>query len=157
MEFEWEPIVFAINDGVDSVVALFHPEVYGASPEEAIYTVEGIYTYGDGSESRYARLYFGDGVLQQVFGYTGEGGTGAPREIIPNAGDTFTVLDKWLDLDERGNVAETVMLEGGTLTFGEQTFSWEALDAAAGQYVVGFIVQDLDGNAYESFAVVTVE
>ena len=119
--------------------------------------MEGVYTYGDGGESRYARLYFGDGVVQQVFGYTGEGGTGAPREIIPSAGDTFTVLDKWLDLDERGNVAETVMLEGGTLTFGEQTFSWEALDAAAGQYVVGFIVQDLDGNAYESFAVVTVE
>lgn len=157
MEFEWEPIVFAINDGVDSVVSLFNPEVYGASPEEAIYTVEGVYTYSDGGESRYARLYFSDGTLQQVFGYTGESGTGAPREIIPNAGDTFTVLDKWLDLDERGNVAETVMLEGGTLTFDEQTFSWEALDAAAGQYVVGFIVQDLDGNAYESFAVVTVE
>jgi hypothetical protein len=157
MEFEWEPIVFAISDGVDSVVTLFQPEVYGASPEEAIYTVEGIYTYGDGGESRHARLYFSNGVLTQVFGFTGEAGTGAPREIIPNAGDTFTVLDKWQDLDERGNVEQTVMLAGGTLTFGDQTFSWEALDAAPGLYVVGFIVQDLDGNAYESFEVVTVE
>jgi hypothetical protein len=157
MEFEWEPIVFAINDGVDSVVALLNPEVYGASPEQAVYTVEGIYTYADGGESRYARLYFSDGVLQQVFGYTGEGGTGAPREIIPNAGDTFTILDKWLDLNERGNVEQTVRLPGGTLTFGGETFSWEVLDAAAGQYVVGFIVQDLDGNSYESFEVATVE
>ncbi len=157
MEFEWEPLVFAINDGVDSVVALFNPEVYGASPEQAVYTVEGSYTYTDGGESRYARLYFSEGVLQQVFGYTGEGGTGAPREIIPNAGDTFTVRDRWLDLNERGAVEQTVTLAGGTLTFGDETFSWEALDAAAGQYVVGFIVQDLDGNAYESFEVVTVE
>ena len=157
MEFEWEPIVFAINDGVDSVAALFSPEVYGASPEQAVYTVEGIYTYTDGGESRSARLYFSDGVLQQVFGYTGEGGTGAPREIIPNAGDTFTVLGRWLDLNERGTVEQTVTLAGGTLTFGDEAFSWEALDAAAGQYVAGFIVQDLDGNAYESFEVVTVE
>jgi hypothetical protein len=157
MEFEWEPIVFAINDGMDSVVALFSPEVYGASSEQAVYTVEGTYTYSDGGESRYARLYFSDGVLQQVFGYTGEGGTGAPREIIPNAGDSFTVLDRWLDLNERGAVEQIVTLPGGTLTFGDETFSWEALDAAAGQYVVGFIVQDLDGNAYESFEVVTVE
>jgi hypothetical protein len=157
MEFEWEPIVFAINDGLDWVVALFNPEVYGASPEQAVYTVEGTYTYADGGESRYARLYFSDGLLQHVFGYTGEGGTGAPREIIPNPGDTFTVLDRWLDLNERGAVEQTVRLAGGTLTFGQETFSWEALDAAAGQYVVGFIVQDLDGNAYESFGIVTVE
>jgi hypothetical protein len=155
--FEWEPVVFAINDGLDSVVALFSPEVYGVSFEEAVYTVEGIYTYLDGGESRYARLYFSNGLLTQVFGYTGENGTGAPREIVPNEGDTFTVLDKWLDLNERGAVEQTVTLAGGTLTFGDETFTWEALDAAAGQYVVGFIVQDLDGNAYESFAPVTVE
>jgi hypothetical protein len=157
MQFEWEPIVFAIDDGVDSVVALFRPEVYGASPEEAVYSVEGTYTYADGGESRYARLYFSNGVLKQVYGFTGEGGTGAPREIIPNSGDTFTVLDKWMDLNERGSVAQTVALEGGTLTFGNQMFTWETLDAAPGQYVVGFVVQDLDGNAYQSFQVVTVE
>ena len=157
MGFEWEPLVFAVNDGLDSVVALFSPAVYGASPEEAVYTVEGIYRYADGGESRYARLYFSDGTLQQVFGYTGEDGTGAPREIIPNPGDTFTVLDKWLDLNERGQVAQTVQLPGGTLTFGDQVFSWEALDAAPGQYIVGFIVQDLDGSSYESFGIVTVE
>jgi hypothetical protein len=107
--------------------------------------------------TRYARLYFSNGVLTQVLGYTGQDGTGAPREIIPSAGDTFTVLDKWLDLNERGEVEQTVRLPGDTLTFSGETFSWEALDAAAGQYVVGFIVQDLDGNSYESFGVATVE
>ena len=157
MEFEWEPVVFAINDGRQSVVTHFTPAVYGASAEEAVYTVEGEYVYRDGGESRHALLYFSDGALTQVFGFTGEGGTGAPREIIPNPGDTFTVWDEWLDLDPRGRVTETVMLPGGTLTFGDQPFTWEALDAAAGEYIAGFIVEDLDGNAYESFAVVTVE
>jgi len=157
MEFEWEPLVYAIDDGVDSVVALFTPQTYGATFEEATYTVEGVYTYADGGESRYARLYFRDGVLRQVFGFTGEGGTGAPREIIPQAGDTFTVLEKWMDLDQSGKVTQVATQEGGTLTFGDQMFTWEELDAAPGEYIVGFNVQDLDGNGNEVFGVVVVE
>ena len=34
---------------------------------------------------------------------------------------------------------------------------WEELDAAPGQYIVGFIVEDLDGNKIEAFEQVTVE
>jgi hypothetical protein len=157
MEFEWEPVVFAINDGVDSVVAHFTPQSYGASFEDAIYTVDGIYTYADGGETRYSRLYFNDGYLKQVFGFTGQGGTGAPREITPQTGDTFTVLETWMDLDQQGNVAQRVTQEGGALTFGEQMFTWEELDAAAGEYIVGFIVEDLDGTAYPVYNKVTVE
>ena len=157
MAFEWEPLVFAIDDGRDSVVALFEPQQYGTSPEEAVYTVEGIYTYADGGQSRYARLTFRDGVLRHVFGFTKEEGMGAPREIIPQSGDTFTVLEKWLDLDDQGNVAQVARQEGGTLTFGDQMFAWEELDAAAGEYVVGFIVEDLDGNTFETYERVTVE
>jgi hypothetical protein len=125
-------------------------------PEEAIYTVDGTYTYTDG-ESRYARLYFSDGRLRQVFGFTDEAGMGSPREIIPQPGDTFTVLEKWLDLDQNGKVAQTASQEGGTLTFGDQMFTWEELDAAPGAYIVGFIVEDLDGNAYEVYTQVLVE
>lgn len=157
MEFEWEPIVYAIDDGVDSVVAMFTPQSYGVSPEKAVYTVDGTYRYADGGESRYARLYFGDGMLRQVFGFTGEGGTGAPHEIFPQAGDTFTVLEKWLDLDQSGKVAQVASQQGGTLTFGEQMFAWKELDAAPGRYIVGFVVQDLDGNSYEEYTQVTVE
>ncbi len=156
LEFEWEPIVYAISDGVNSVQALLTPATYGASFEEAVYTVDGIYTYTDG-ESRYARLYFRDGLLQQVFGFSGEDGTGAPREITPAAGDTFTVLERWLDLDAQGQVTGSAQQEGGVLTFSDQMFTWQELDAAPGQYVIGFIVEDLDGNRVESYAPVRVE
>ncbi len=157
VEFEWEPIVFAIDDGANTVVARFTPQTYGAAPEDAVYTVDGIYTYADGGESRYARLYFRDGLLRQVFGFTGEGGTGAPREIQPQTGDTFTVLEQWLDLDGNGRVAQSVTQEGGTLTFGDEMFFWIDLDAAPGPYIVGFIVEDLDGNKTEVFQQVIVE
>lgn len=157
LEFEWEPVVFAIDDGLDQVVALFTPTSYGATFEEAVYTVEGIYTYADGDESRYARLYFSDGYLRQVYGFTGEGGTGSPREIIPQTGDQFTVIEHWLDLDAGGRVAQAATQEGQTLTFGDQMFAWRTLDAAPGQYIVGFVVEDLDGNAFEVYQQITVE
>jgi hypothetical protein len=157
MEFEWEPVVFAIDDGVDRVVAHFTPQSYGATFEEAIYTVDGTYTYADGGESRYARLLFSNGLLRQVFGFTGESGTGAPREIVPQPGDTFIVLERWLDLDQQGKVAGVAAQPGGTLTFGDQMFSWQDLDAAPGAYIVGFVVEDLDGNSYEVYDQVTVE
>ena len=156
MEFEWEPIVYAINDGVNSVVAHFKPQSYGATFEDAIYTVDGLYTYADGSETRYARLYFNNGVMRQVFGFTGENGTGAPREIIPQTGDTFTVLEEWLDLDQQGNVTQSTQQQGDTLTFSDQPFIWQELDAAAGPYLVGFIVEDLDGNKTEVYEQITV-
>jgi hypothetical protein len=57
------------------------------------------------------------------------------------------VLEKGMDLDARGNIAQ-VTAQGGTLTFRGQMFAWEELDAAPGAYIVGFIVEDLDGNQY---------
>ena len=157
MEYEWEPILFAINDGINSVVALFSPLRYGAAPEDAVYTVEGIYYFADSEEARYARLYFRDGYLRQVFGFTEQDGTGAPREILPQTGDQFTVLERWMDLDRNGRTVDAAMQEGGTLTYRNQMFEWETLDAAIGDYVVGFVIEDLDGNRYPVYETITVE
>lgn len=157
IKFQWDPIVFAINDGKKSAPALFSPQTYGASPADAVYTVEGIYTAADGSGSRAARLYFRDKVLRQVFTYTGNDFSGAPREVITKPGDTFTLSEKWIDLDSQGNPVRTATQQGATLTFGDQPFRWKDLDAAAGDYVVGFTVEDLDGNPTQSFSRVTVQ
>jgi hypothetical protein len=156
LEFEWEPIMYALNDGVQSALALLSPEDYGALPEEAVYTVEGTYTFADGSGARYARLYFSNGLLKQVYGFTGQDATGAPREIIPEPGDTFTVLEQWIDLDAGEGAVQYATQPGGTVTFGDEVLAWEELDAAPGEYIVGFIIEDLDGNAYKAYEMVTV-
>jgi hypothetical protein len=36
-------------------------------------------------------------------------------------------------------------------------FAWRELGVARGNYVVGFIVEDLDGNAFEVYEQVVVE
>ncbi|MCU0509365.1 MAG: clostripain-related cysteine peptidase [Anaerolineae bacterium] len=156
LEFEWEPLAFAISDGETSAQAALNPETYGQSYEESVYTVDGIYTYQDG-EQRYARAYFRDGILRQVFGFTEEAGTpGAPWQITPTPGDQFTPYETWLEQDGQGGLREVQEL-GETLTFrDDQPFEWRELDAAAGEYVVGFIVADLEGNKTEAYTTVTV-
>jgi hypothetical protein len=157
LEFEWEPLMFAISDGQNDVVAALNPESYGRTPEEAVYSVNGIYTFVDG-EQRDARMTFQNGVMMQVFGFTGENGTAAPREILPQPGDQFTVQEQWLDLDEQGQVTGTATQLGETLTFGDERFIWKELDAAVGQYILGFSAEDLDGNAAATvFTQVTVQ
>jgi hypothetical protein len=47
--------------------------------------------------------------------------------------------------------------DGETLTFGNEMFQWQALNAPAGSYVIGFIIEDLDGNKVQAFTQVTVE
>lgn len=157
LEFEWEPLMFAISDGQNDVIAGLTPETYGRSPEEAIYSVNGLYTYSDG-EQRSARMTFQNGVMMQVFGFTGEGNTGSPREILPQPGDTFTIQQQWLDLDAQGQVTGAATQMGETLTFGDARFIWKELDAAVGEYILGFSAEDLDGNAAATvFTQVAVE
>ena len=156
LTLDWNPTLFQISDGTHTSVALFTPKIYGASAQDAVYTVDGIYHYADGT-SLSARLYFRDGVMQQVFGYTEQNETGSTREIIPQAGDTFTILEKWLDLDTNGQVTQSVTQEGTVLTFGSQTFTWKEVYAGAGDYMVGFIIEDMDGNSQEVYTTVTVQ
>ncbi len=162
LEFEWEPIVFAINDGANRVVALLEPQVYGATPEVAVYAVDGIYTYQDGTQRR-ARLLFSNETLLQVISFQesdqpeGANVMPSPREILPSVGDQFTVFERWYDLDESGRMVDVAYEEGGTLTFGETLWTYDVLDAPAGGYAIGYIVEDLDGNRVETYTDVTVE
>jgi hypothetical protein len=88
---------------------------------------------------------------------TGSAEAGAPRQITPQPGDTFTLLNRWLNLNEDGSVKDAVSLEGETLTFSDQPFKWIEQYAAAGDYVVGFQIADLDGKTTEAYTQVTVK
>jgi hypothetical protein len=156
LSFTWEPTVFAVNDGQDRAVALFTPQSYGATAEDALYSVEAMYTFADSGASIPARLDFRDGNLVQVFGMSGDEQASAPREITPQPGDTFTLLEKWLEITSTG-AADIAYENGETLVFGTDPIGWEQLFAAEGEYVVGFIIEDLDGNQYPVYTQITVQ
>lgn len=158
IEFEWDASIFAIDDGKTSEIAVLDPQDYGASPEEATYSVEGLYTTAKGKKSRRAQLLFSDGELIQVLGFTGKEDTGAMREITPKRGDKFTILEQWISLDENVSEDEEIYTEeGATLTFGTDNFVWDEVRAPKGDYLVGFIAEDFDGNWYDTYETLTVK
>ena len=156
MNFDFEPLLFSITDGSQSALAMFSPVSYGASAEQAVYAVRGMYTFADTGEQRAAELYFKDGQLFQVFGFKGEDVAQQPSQITPVAGDTFTIAYRWLNLDSAGKVTGETTTEGDTLTFGTRSFSWEQVYAPDGQYLVGFLVADLDGAITPAYTQITV-
>jgi hypothetical protein len=62
-----------------------------------------------------------------------------------------------MDLDGAGNVTEITPIAGESLVIGENSFQWEEIYAASGEYVIGFIIEDLDGNSYPVYTKVIVE
>jgi hypothetical protein len=154
MEFEWAPEIYVISDGEAEEFAVLNPEDYGATAEDSVYSVDGIFTSANGEDERYATMYFdGNGMFISLYGFTGEDGSGAPREINPRDGDQFTILLEYYAIpeDEDADI-EFEQDFGGTLTFGDKPFEWYAVPADAGYYEVGFIAEDFDGNTTEAYA-----
>ncbi len=152
LNFTWDGTIFSVSDGTTTVLALLTPVAYGATAEEAVYSLNGTYTFVDSGEQKFAQLLFMDGKLIKVYGYQGSNDTGAPAEITPSDGDTFTITQKWMDLDASGNVTQVVEQAGDTLTFNSGSlFTWSAEYAPVGDYLVGFMVADLDGNKSQAF------
>lgn len=159
IEIDWEPTLYFMSDGNEAhdQFAFFAPEIYGVTEEQDVYTVRGIYTFAASGEQREAVISFsGDGQMLSVFGFSGANGTGSPREIIPQAGDTFTIYEEWLEF-ENNPEGEFVDYLGGTMTFGKQRFTMVPYYAYAGQYTLGIIVEDMNGNQTAEFVEVTVK
>jgi hypothetical protein len=158
INFEWDASLFSITDGSTSSLALFNPLTYGGSAQDAVYVVNGTYTFTDTGQQQRAQLHFIDGKLAQVLGFNTQDQTGAPAEISPSDGDTFTIVQKWLELDSNGKVTQAVYEPGETLTFSSGTsFTWETVYAPVGEYLVGFLTTDQDGNASQAFTQITMQ
>ena len=74
------------------------------------------------------------------------------RRSETKLGDRVTVFGTRLGQDERGQVAKAASQEGGALVFRDQMCTTKELSAAPGQYVLGFVVQELDRNAQQDYA-----
>jgi hypothetical protein len=152
LSYDFEPVIYAISDGVNTVPALLSPEEYGK--ESGVYSVEGIFRAVNSQRDRFAKLYFRDEELFKVVTFSRPDGAGAPYVVVPSQGDTFTVLRSgiYLDGDEQGEYRAPA----GRLVFGSANFTWVELPAPPGWYVVGIIAEDFDGRQYEQYEIIEV-
>lgn len=159
IEMDWEPTLYYMSDGNEEndQFAFFEPETYGLDEKTTTYLVYGTYSFvEDGTQMDAVIRFTGDGEMQSVYGFSGEDGSGAPREITPQMGDTFTITDQWLEFTDANPDGEFVDYIGGTMTFGENWFQMVPYYAYSGDYALGIIVEDLNGNRYEEFVYITV-
>lgn len=156
MELDWEPILWTVSDGTNDALAAAEAETYGATAETTFYRVWGTYRIAGSQKDHDAYLRFdANGKLDSVTIFSGSEHSAAPRKINPDKGDTFTVAEEWLEFDNDPE-GEYVYYAGDTVTYGAQGFSMVANEAEAGSYVIGLVVEDLDGNLYEKYIEVTV-
>jgi hypothetical protein len=158
INYDWEPTIYYMGDGneANDQFAFFEPTVYGVDASGDIYTVRGTYKFVDsGSEIDAVMKFTGEGKMQSIFGFNGENGSGAPREITPQPGDTFTITEQWLDFDPNPE-GEFVDYIGGTMTFDNNDFVMVPYYAYSGNYTLGIIVEDLNGNRTAEYVEVTV-
>lgn len=155
VSYDWDGTLMVLDDGKSTPIALLQPESYGSDTEDATYTLEGIYTTAKSNKERRALLRFSNGELVEALGYTSTDQSGAMREITPKKGDTFQIQEDLIPLTE--GETEPIRKQGATLTFGKQKLGWDWVDAPAGDYQVGFIAEDFDGNWYTSFTSVAVK
>lgn len=150
-KYTWDPALFYLQDGSGNTSAypvVFKPELYGATYEEAVYTVDGTYTSSSTGKSQYARMYFVNGTMTRMIAFTGQQAEGPYSDVIPQSGDTITLTQTWLKPDASGAYSP-VTYQGDTLTFGATPFTWVDKYPFAGKYVLGFVITDLTGAETE--------
>jgi hypothetical protein len=160
VEQEWSPTLYYMSDGneANDQFAFFQPTEYGADVAGDIYSVLGTYTFVDTGTKIDAEIDFnGNGEMVSVWGYSADenSGVGSWHALTPRAGDTFTITDEYLEFNNNPD-GEFVDYDGGTMTFGDTPFTIAKYLAPAGDYVIGFGVEDLDGNVIWEYANVTV-
>ena len=156
LDVDWEPLVWTLSDGETDVIAAAEAEIYGEASADTFYQVWGSYQKARSQQKHDAFLRFdANGVLGGAFIFTSSEEASAPRQIIPQPNDRFTVDEEWLEFDQNPD-GEYAYYEGGTVTYGEDGFSMVANEAYSGDYSLGIIVEDHDGGRYEEYIAVTV-
>ncbi len=145
--FEWEPAMYYLDDGTNDALALIYPLDYGPPDEPAIYAIDGVYKIANGGTEYEATINFtGDGEMREIIAYNESAeGLLAPFQVTPQIGDQFFVYQEWFEEGEF-----VYYLDDDPITYSGEDFTFQAYDAAAGLYIVGFIVEDLEGNTYSS-------
>lgn len=157
LNFTFEPVVFTIRDGTQEVLALFNPQSYGKDYRDATYAVDGIYTFKDSGESHTAQLLFKDERLYKVLIFVGGDELGAPYEVSPNVGDSFSPSRRWMDLDSSGNVSGTSYDQNDSFSFSGNLVSLGSQFLPSADYLIGILVSDMDGNVTPVYTQISVE
>jgi hypothetical protein len=139
------PSLTLLTDGVDSAFAFCIPEGYRVS---GCYLDGQLTTTAEGSQSRARITFDSDGTprIKEILAYKEQRMKrfATPRPVTPKPGDTFAPFVQVLTEEDGSWKTETVL--STPLTFSDLPFRLENESLIPGEYLVGVLVQDLDGG-----------
>lgn len=138
------PSLHLLTDGVDSAFAFLIPAGYSNSD----YRLDGLYTPTGGASPRRARITFDSaGETKDVLVYKEQGSRSMPHELTLKQGDQFApfvqIFTPPTDENQKWKVTTALSTP---LTFRDQPLRWVTEAPMPGEYLVGLLVQDLDGH-----------
>lgn len=148
------PSLRLLTDGVDSAFGFLIPDGYG----QPAYWIDGLYTSADKATSRRARIKFdGTGTITDIVAYKQRGRTAMPHALTLELDDQFTPFVQVLNppTDENPTWHMTTVLST-PLTFHGQPLCWIEEPLMPGDYLVGLLVQDLDGGLTRKYSPLTI-
>jgi hypothetical protein len=154
LELQITPTLRVLTDGVDSAFAFMHPLSYGQEG----YQLDGLFSREGDNSPRRARLELNSaGEITRVLAFKEKGRRSAPHALTFKAGDQFTPFVQILT----GPGAEKPAWQSArgtstTLTRRETAFRWVNESPAAGNYLLGLVIQDLDGEETRQYASFTL-
>lgn len=157
-QVKFPPSQRLLTDGQDWALGYLRPVVPRGGATEVVYALEARHRAGWVGKPHRAELEFsGTGQVTQALGFRELGSGAAPRPFNPRRGDRFTpLLRLYRPAGEEGAVAEKAVVRSNTLKW-RQGLRWEAVPLLPGAYLVGFVVEDMDGQLYRRYAPLEVE
>jgi hypothetical protein len=148
------PSLRLLTDGVDSAFCFSIPEAY----ENPNYRLDGLYTPADGAAPRRACITFdSNGKTKEILAFKEQGRLATPHILTPNQEDQFAPFVQILTpaVEEDGKWDVTAALSN-PLTFRDQPLCIVAETPMPAEYLVGILIQDLDGKFTRKYVPLTI-
>jgi len=154
IEFEFKPAGRMLFCGEGFTLACMTAERYGVEPDAQIWSLEGVYQRGGGEPFRVKLEFDNRGALVRKTGFSpaSVGGVVSPFELLIEDGDTFEPYVTMVN--NKGEIStglvNPIMLGGGNQLL------WKQIDACLGEYHVGVVAEDFDGQKTRVYSSLTI-
>ncbi len=158
VQYDWSPSLYALTDGQHDALVLLEPSEYLSADGKTVYEVYGQFTDALTNTPVDASFSFdADGNFLYAYAYPDTDGNGVstPVEITPQVGDKFTDYVQYYTYDSNDKPIYDYELSDDVFTWGEKGFSFYTSYPGDGDYAVGIIAYDFDGNFVANYEFIT--
>lgn len=155
LSLEIKPVLRVITDGISAAFAFMHPVGYGS--EE--YQLEGLFTKNGSGNSNRARLKFDNsGEMTDKRVIQEKRGRLVTHDLAIKSGDMFIpAVHVLTPLNLTNPKMHTLHGISGTISKLEDSFHWVDEAALPGDYLLGLVVEDFNGDKYHHYVPFTIE